>query len=110
MEYHVHLTHCEISIVTLLTFQFQIPGFTTMSIKDIEHEIMEKLKISTSKKNLCAMFDRVQGRWITRIVQHLIGDRHDAISIEELIDIIGDLRERLRSDSLPVDFLDVLVP
>lgn len=75
-------------------------------ITEVSDLIKKRLRLSTRPPNIEALYQRVEGWWFNRIIDHLVKKSNDFVSGYELQDIINDIAEQLRPNSLPIDYYD----
>ncbi|WP_286230588.1 ABC-three component system protein [Neobacillus mesonae] len=76
------------------------------NILDVSELIKNRLKLTTRRNFLDPLYQRVEGWWFNRILNHLIENSISFVSGYEVQDIINDFAEQLRPDSLPIDYYD----
>jgi hypothetical protein len=76
------------------------------NILEVSDLIKNRLKLSTRRMYLEALFQRVEGWWFNKIIHHLVDKSLFFVSGYEVQDIINDFAEQLRPDSLPIDYYD----
>ncbi len=77
------------------------------NISDTRGRILDQLRLSTRPQFLEAVYERVEGWWFNRLIQHLSADSAAPILYRELLDRINDLQEQYHADNLPIEFLPV---
>lgn len=75
-------------------------------IIEVSDLIKNRLKLSTKRNHLQALYERIEGWWFNKIINHLVGNSIDFVSGYEVQDAITDFADQLRSDSLPIDYYD----
>lgn len=80
------------------------------NILDTREFILKQMRIGTRPQFLDAVYERIEGWWFNRIVQHLAADSSRPILYRELLDQTNDVQEQFHADSLPIDFLDAIAP
>jgi len=80
------------------------------NILDTRELILKQMRISTRPQFLEVVYERIEGWWFNRIIQHLSTDSSTPILYRELLDQINDIQEQYHADSLPIDFLDAIAP
>jgi len=73
-------------------------------IIDIIEEIKKQLALSVRKNQIDALYERLEGWWLQRVILHLINQSKEPISGAELTDKIHDIADQLRTDNLPIDY------
>ncbi|MHB1260086.1 MAG: ABC-three component system protein [Thermoplasmatota archaeon] len=80
------------------------------NILDSKEEILGKMRLGVREKHLPLLYERLEGWWFGRVVDHLMGSSKAPISFRELNSRIIDLKEQFQSESLPIDFGEVAIP
>ncbi|MGO0258247.1 ABC-three component system protein [Priestia aryabhattai] len=75
-------------------------------ITQVSDLIKKRLKLSTKRNHLEALYERVEGWWFNKIIDHLMKQSMDFVSGYEVQDTITDFADQLRADSLPIDYYD----
>jgi hypothetical protein len=71
-------------------------------ISDIGSEMMKTIRYATKRKYLEPLFNRLEGWWFTRVLEHLTKTK-DSIPSKEIDTEIDMLREQFKDDNLPID-------
>jgi hypothetical protein len=74
-------------------------------ILDTKNEILAALRVSTRPKFLELVYERAEGWWFDKVINHLAGKTSSGISYKELLDKINDIQDEYRDDNLPIEFL-----
>lgn len=77
------------------------------NIFDISAQIKLKLAFATRRKTLNALYERVEGWWLSKTIEHLLGNSQSSISGFEVQDIVHDYAEQLHPESLPIDYYEL---
>lgn len=80
------------------------------NIVDTKEDILRELRYATRPQFKEAIFQRLEGIWFNKVIQHLSTDSINTISQTEILDFINDLQEQFHQDNLPIDFLDYVAP
>ena len=72
-------------------------------------KIKEKL-IAVRKNNRDAVYERLEGWWFAKVVEHLRHDSVNLISGFEVRDKICEINDQFKPDALPIDFYDLEIP
>jgi hypothetical protein len=75
-------------------------------ISEISQYIKDKINLVVRKEFLDPLYERLEGWWFNKVFTHLSGQSLETITRYEVHDKISEVSEQLRSDSLPVDFID----
>lgn len=75
-------------------------------ITEVTDLIKKRLRLSTRRTYIEALYQRVEGWWFNKIINHLVEKSIGFVSGYEVQDIINDFAEQLRPDSLPIDYYD----
>lgn len=70
-----------------------------------EDLIKKKLLVATRKQYINSLYERLEGWWFKKVINHLINDSSSPILAEEVHIRINEITDQLRPDSLPIDFL-----
>jgi hypothetical protein len=76
-------------------------------IVDVSNKIQEKVKYAVRREHLNGLYERLEGWWFTKVVNHLKGQSAERISGFEVRDKIPDIAEQFKPDALPIDFLEL---
>jgi hypothetical protein len=74
------------------------------NIIDVSDLIKNRLRLSTRRNHIDALFQRVEGWWFDKIIDQLVLNSKGSILGYEVEDKINDFSEQLRPDSLPIDY------
>jgi len=77
---------------------------STPNITEITEDIKKRLLFATRRPTINALFERVEGWWLNKIIDHLIENSVGFVSGFEVQDKIHDFSEQLRPGSLPIDY------
>jgi len=80
------------------------------NILDTRDQILKQMRIGTRPQFLETVYERIEGWWFNRLIQHLSSDSRPPILYRELLDQINDIQEEFHADNLPIDFLDAIAP
>ncbi|MFC7783309.1 ABC-three component system protein [Rossellomorea sp. GCM10028870] len=75
-----------------------------LNILKVIESIKQKLKLAVRRSHLQAVFERLEGWWLNRVIQSMMMDDKQLISGFEIQDYINDLRDQMNKDSLPIDY------
>jgi hypothetical protein len=76
------------------------------NIQDVAIKIKEKTKYSAPQNQRDNFFNRLQGWWLTKVIDHIVAHANSPITGYEVTDKINQLRAQFLPDALPIDFLD----
>lgn len=76
------------------------------NISNIEDNIKSRIRFAVRPQHLIALYERLEGWWFKRVVDHLIAGSSKTILGYEVEAQINDIAEQFRPDSLPIDFFD----
>ena len=71
--------------------------------------LRQELRIATTPARVDAFAKRIEGWWLSAVVEQLMGAR-PMINGADLESELADLREQFRLDNLPMDFADAALP
>lgn len=80
------------------------------NITDVRDLILKQLRVSTRPQFLELVYERAEGWWFNKVVQHLSNNSLTPISYIELLTKINDIQEEYFNDNLPIEFLDAIAP
>lgn len=80
------------------------------NIADTKEQILKQLRYTTRPQFQEAVFQRLEGIWFDKVINHLSADSATTISQIEISECISDLQEQFHQDNLPIDFLNCIVP
>jgi hypothetical protein len=80
------------------------------NIIDTKNEILALLRVATRPKFLELVYERVEGWWFDKVINHLAGNLTANISYKELLAKINDIQDEYRDDNLPIEFLRAIAP
>jgi hypothetical protein len=106
--YEAYLSLSDIQQRALVTSIYLLDS--SPSIADTRDQILKRMRISARPQFLEAVYERVEGWWFNRLIQHLSSDSSTPILYRELLDQINDIQEQYHADDLPIDFLDAIAP
>ena len=72
------------------------------NILDVRNKILVELRYTT--KYLESMYERLEGWWFRKVIEHLSQDSNEPISHRELLAKLYDLQQQFHQDNLPTDF------
>ena len=75
------------------------------NIDQVESKIKQLINGIRSSK-LEAAYNRIEGWWFQKVVKHLLNESKDPISQYETKEMIAEINEQFRPDSLPIDYED----
>lgn len=78
---------------------------SSLNIEDVKKDSLNELRLSTTDKYLIPFYERLEGWWFNRCIDHLI-DNTENIKFKEIQSKIDDIRDKFTKDNLPIDFLD----
>lgn len=93
----------------LLVNSIQILDFSP-DIVNVSDKIKEKVKYAVRREHLNGLYERLEGWWFAKVVNHLKGQSTERISGFEVGDKIPDIAEQFKPDALPIDFLEIELP
>ncbi|WP_428910711.1 ABC-three component system protein [Niallia sp. Krafla_26] len=76
------------------------------NIIEISDLIKKRLTLSTRRMYVGALYERIEGWWFNKIIEHLVANSIGFIPGYEVQDAINDFAEQFRPDSLPIDYYD----
>ena len=80
------------------------------NISDARDQILKRLRVSTKPQFLELVYERIEGWWFEKVVQHLSDGNSKAIRYGELLNKINDLQEEYFEDNLPIEFFAAIAP
>jgi hypothetical protein len=83
------------------------------SFEDLDEEFRRALRLAAPLDRRDALATRLREWWLARSRQHLVevaGGGHPRISAAEIEGRLGDLRDELAADNLPIDFEEIEPP
>jgi hypothetical protein len=80
------------------------------SIIDTACEIKDRLKVAVRRRHLDALYERLEGWWLGKMVRHLGGESTDLITGFEVFDKIREIAEQFGPEVLPIDYLEAQPP
>ncbi|MCB0213442.1 MAG: hypothetical protein KDJ52_29130 [Anaerolineae bacterium] len=80
------------------------------SISDTTDQIKYRLNLTARRQYLDALYERLEGWWLDKMVRHLSGGSVDLITGFEVRDKIYDIAEQFRPEALPIDYLGAEPP
>ncbi|ANS76487.1 hypothetical protein AWM70_19480 [Paenibacillus yonginensis] len=108
MAYEVFLGLSEIQREQLISCVYVLDA--SPNIVDTKEDILRELRYATRPEFKEAVYQRLEGIWFNKVIQHLSSDSLNTISQTEIVDYINDLQEQFHQDNLPIDFLDYIAP
>jgi len=79
-------------------------------ISDVSSLIKKKINLTVRREYLDSLYERLEGWWLAKVIQHLVAKSKEPITWYEVHDKICEIADQLRADSLPIDFLDAKPP
>ncbi len=73
------------------------------NILDVRNKILGELRYTT--RYLESIYERLEGWWFRKVIEHLSQDSRGTISHRELQAKLYDFQEQFHQDNLPIDFL-----
>lgn len=89
----------------MLTHSIQILD-NSPSISDTADQIKDRLNLAVRRQHLDALYERLEGWWLGKMVRHLSGGSADFITGFEVRDKIRDIAEQFGPEVLPIDYLE----
>lgn len=78
-----------------------------INVYDIPNKIQEKYFTAIRREHRSAIYERLEGWWMEKIIKHLRGEANDSVITRfEVEDKIIDIAEQFQEGALPVDFFD----
>lgn len=74
------------------------------NITDTADKIKQKIKFAVRREHLDSLYQRLQGWWFGKVVQHLSHNSTELIVGFEVHDRIREIAEQFKPDALPIDF------
>jgi len=74
------------------------------TILEAEELVKKQLTLAVHPRYLNALYERLEGWWFQRVIGHLAADSKGSIRFTEVNEKINEIREQLRTDSLPIDY------
>ncbi|TDX44477.1 ABC-three component system protein [Orenia marismortui] len=81
---------------------------SSSNINDTKDDILKQLVYTARPKFLESVYERLEGWWFNKVVQHLSCDSKNLITHQELLSKIIDIQEQFHEDNLPIDFFESL--
>lgn len=78
---------------------------STEGIVEVEDLIKRTLLLSTREKYIDSVYERLEGWWLNRSINHLVNGSQDTISGSEVRTKLQDIIDQFRNESLPIDYL-----
>lgn len=78
---------------------------SSLDIEDVKKHSLNELRLSTTDRYLIPFYERLEGWWFNRCIDHLISNNGN-IKFKEVQCQIEDIRDKFTKDNLPIDFLD----
>ncbi len=72
------------------------------NIMDVQSKILTELRYTT--RFFAKIYERLEGWWFCRVIDHLSRDSQGTISHKELLEKIYELQDQFHQDNLPIDF------
>ncbi|MGJ3250520.1 MAG: ABC-three component system protein [Elainellaceae cyanobacterium] len=76
-------------------------------INDVVPRIRQRIKFSVRREHLNSLYERLEGWWFSKVVNHLTEESTVPISGFEVHDKILDIAEQFKPDALPIDYFDL---
>ncbi|KYC35705.1 hypothetical protein WA1_07820 [Scytonema hofmannii PCC 7110] len=92
----------------LLVDSIQILDYSP-NIIDLTPKIKEKL-VAVRREHRNSVYERLEGWWFGKVVQHLRDNSVNFISGFEVRDKICEINDQFKPDALPIDFFDLEIP
>ncbi|MUH00997.1 hypothetical protein F7734_55545 [Scytonema sp. UIC 10036] len=92
----------------LLVDSIQILDYSP-DIIDLTPKIKEKL-VAVRREHRNSVYERLEGWWFGKVVQHLRDNSVNFISGFEVRDKICEINDQFKPDALPIDFFDLEIP
>lgn len=77
----------------------------SLTIDQVEPKIKQLIN-GIRASNVNAAYERLEGWWFNKIVQHLLGGSKNPVSQYAVKEMIAEIGEQFRPDSLPIDYED----
>ncbi|MGG0935498.1 ABC-three component system protein [Brevibacillus centrosporus] len=74
------------------------------TILEAEGLVKKQLTVAIHPRYLNALYERLEGWWLQRVIGHLATDSNGSIRFSEVNEKINEIRDQLRTDSLPIDY------
>ncbi|CEG31044.1 ABC-three component system protein [Peribacillus simplex] len=78
---------------------------STEGIVEVEELIKKTLLLSTREKYLVSVYERLEGWWLQKTINHLVSGSQDTINGSEVRTKLQDIIDQFRNESLPIDYL-----
>lgn len=76
------------------------------NISDTADQINDRIKFAVSRQHLDALYQRLEGWWLDKMVRHLSGISTELITGFEVFDKIREIAEQFGPEILPIDYLN----
>jgi hypothetical protein len=83
---------------------------SSSNIIDTRDLILKQLRVCTRPQFLELVYERTEGWWFNKVIQHLLDKNLAPISYNELLTKINDIQEEYFNDNLPIEFLNAIAP
>lgn len=77
----------------------------SLTIDQVEPRIKQLIN-GIRATNIDAAYERLEGWWFNKVVQHLLGGSKNSISQYAVKEMIAEISEQFRPDGLPIDYED----
>ncbi|MCL9634251.1 hypothetical protein L2095_05875 [Bacillus zanthoxyli] len=75
------------------------------NILNVENMIKKELRLSARPRYLNALYERLEGWWCQKTIEHLANGSKNTIKGIEVHEKLQEILEQLRDESLPIDYL-----
>lgn len=82
----------------------------SQNISDIVNDIKRKLRLSVSPSHIDALYERLEGWWFNKAIDHIVNESKTPISQSELFIKNISISEQIHKDSLPIDYTLAVAP
>ena len=79
-------------------------------IQDVRKQIEMAVRYAAEPKHLTAFVDRLEGWWFRMAVEQFMDGSHRGIAVSDVQRQVHDLREQLKRENLPDEFLSAEIP
>lgn len=77
------------------------------NIVNVVDNIKQRLRIAVRPQFIQSLYERLEGWWFGKVVEHLSGGSTQLISCEQVYNKIYELAEQFRPDALPIDNIEI---
>lgn len=81
---------------------------SSLDIEEVKEKTINELRLSTTQKKLLPFYERLEGWWFSRCINHLFANKGN-ILFKEVQYKIDEIREQFTKDNLPIDVEDIIV-